>query len=739
MNKPNHDNMKKILLSLAFVCTSLLATAQQGGMWVPSLLNAMNESEMQTLGMKMSVEDIYSVNKSSIKDAVPQFNGGCTSEVISPNGLLLTNHHCGYGELQSHTTLENNYLQDGFWAKTYEEELPNPDLEVTFIVSIHDVTDEVLKNTVEVSNVAERERLVEQNINNVQKNFKREEWQSVMIRNFYDGNQYLLFVTESFEDVRLVGAPPSSIGKYGSDTDNWMWPRHTGDFMLFRIYADENNRPAKYSPTNKPYQPKHFLPVSLSGVEEGDFTMVVGYPGRTQEYLPAVAIDQIVHQLNPAKINLRAKALKATDEFMRNDPKIKIQYASKYASIANYWKKWIGENQGIQQSNAIAIKKQYEQDFKNRLEEAGKTEQYGHILSQFDSLYAAIEPYALSRDYFIEIVVRNNELLKVGFMLYQLENAYNQRGVESFNERKAQLMQNFESIYKDYNADVDRAVFKELIQLYSTEAPRKLTPLTLINIAYHDLGDELYQKTALTSIDGVKKLLEGNAKDVVVKLNSDYGYKMAKLLSENYFNNVAPQYDALQREIDALQKEYMKAQLEMFPEGRFFPDANSTLRITYGQVKGYQPKDAVVYNYQTTLKGVMEKYVPKDYEFDLPQKLIDLYKTKDYGIYANADGSLPVNFIGTNHTTGGNSGSPALDAHGNLIGLNFDRVWEGTMSDLYYDPNICRNIMVDARYILFIIDKYAETPRLINEMKLVFPKEEALKKEKEKKVKKAKK
>ncbi|WP_177763461.1 S46 family peptidase [Flavobacterium sp. I3-2] len=727
------------LLRLLVVLFSVPMFAQQGGMWIPSLLNGMNETEMTNLGMKMSIEDIYSVNQSSLKDAVPQFNGGCTSEVISPNGLLLTNHHCGYGEIQAHSSVEHDYLQDGFWAKSYAEELPNEDLEVTFIVSINDVTKEVLAGVDALKSEADKKALIQKNISNLQKTYKREDWQNVMIRTFYEGNQYMLFVTESFEDVRLVGAPPSSIGKFGSDTDNWVWPRHTGDFALFRIYADKNNRPAKYSKDNVPYQPKHFLPVSLDGIEQDDFTMVFGYPGRTQEYLPSYAVEQIVEVLNPAKIGIRDAALKVTDGYMRQDQAIKIQYASKFASTANYWKKWIGESQGLKKSNAVATKKAYEADFTNKVNKAGKQAEYGNLLPQFEKLYKEITPYALANDYFQESL-RNDELISIGFRLYQLENAYKQNGEQSFNDRKANLIKGFEALYKDYNKNVDKDVFEKVIELYGKNAPADLTPAVIKNIDYTKLTNTIYAKTVLTSYDGIKALLNGNATEVINKMNQDPGFKLVKDLADNYFDKVAPKYQELNTEIAALQRTYMKAQLEMNPDARIFPDANSTLRVTYGKVNGYAPKDAVTYDYVTYLDGVMEKYVPGDYEFDVPQKLIDLYNTNDFGVYADKNGKLPVNFIGTNHTTGGNSGSPALDAEGNLIGLNFDRVWEGTMSDIYYDPAICRNIMVDARYILFVIDKYADAKHLIEEMKIVYPKQASKDKElKDNKLKKVKK
>lgn len=711
------------LTKLLFIALfSVSVYAQQGGMWVPSLLSGMNESEMKSLGMKMSADDIYHVNNSSLKDAIAHFNGGCTSEVISPKGLLLTNHHCGYGEIQSHSSVENDYLQDGFWAMSLAEELPNPDLEVTFIVKIEDVTQQAFEGTENLSSEAEKQAQIERNIAQIRNEYPKENWQDTSVRAFFDGNQYMLFLTETYKDIRLVGAPPSSIGKFGSDTDNWVWPRHTGDFALFRIYADKDNKPAEYSADNVPYTPKHYLPVSLDGVEEGDFTLVFGFPGQTQEYLPAVAVEQIVDVLNPARIEIRDEALKVVDSYMREDQQIKIQYASKFARIANYWKKWIGESQGLKKSNAIAHKKDLEQQFTDKVKQTNKQAEYGDLLQQFDGLYAEIEPYALAREYFLEVALRNAELLTVGFQLYQLENVYRSRGEQSFNDRRNNLIENLESFYKDYNAQVDREVFKKVVALYGEKSPADLTPDSIQNIDHEKLGDEIYDTSALTSYDTLKEILTGDGETVFKKLNNDKGFRIAKDMGENYFSRIANDYERLSQEIAGLQRNYMKAQLELFPDARIFPDANSTLRVTYGKVNGYEPKDAVTYSPVTYLDGVMEKYVPGDYEFDVSEKLIQLYNDKDYGVYADKNGKLPVNFIGTNHTTGGNSGSPAIDAHGNLIGLNFDRVWEGTMSDIYYDPEICRNIMVDARYILFIIDKYAGAKHLIDEMKLVHPK-----------------
>lgn len=709
--------MKFLKLLLLFFVIQI--HAQQGGMWIPSLLKGMNETEMKSLGMKISAEDIYSANKSSLKDAVPQFDGGCTAEVISDKGLILTNHHCGFDNIQSHSTVEHDYLTDGFWAYKMEEELPNKDLYVTFIIRIEDVTSKVLEGTTTLSSEAEKQKKIQENISILNKTLPKETWQENSIRTFFDGNQYLLFVVENYEDVRLVGAPPSAIGKFGSDTDNWVWPRHTGDFSLFRIYADKNNRPAKYSKDNVPYKPKHFFPISLKGIKENDFTMVMGFPGRTQEYLPAVAVEQIVNTLNPVKIEVRDATLKVQDGFMRKDNGIKIQYASKYATIANSWKKWIGETKGLKKSNAVEVKQKFETDFQQKVIKAGKEAEYGNLLSDFEKNYAEIKDYALARDLFTEVALRNSEMLQNGYRLYQLEQVLKTKGEQAFTDRKNNLSNGIVDFYKDYNAMLDKNVFEQLIAIYAKRLPNQFLPNELKNLNASQLTTDVYNNTKLTKLEDFRSLLEGDTKTVIEKINADKGYQILKAMADAHIKNVVPKYDELNLKNIATQRTYMKAILELSPKSsRIFPDANSTFRVTYGKVKGYSPNDAINYEPITYLDGVMEKYVPGDYEFDVPKKLIDLYNTKDYGRYGTK-GKMPVCFIGTNHTTGGNSGSPAIDANGNLIGLNFDRVWEGTMSDIYYSPEICRNIMVDIRYVLFIIDKYAGAENLIKEMKII--------------------
>lgn len=695
--------MKYIKILFLFIVVQV--TAQQGGMWIPSLLEGMNEQEMTSLGSKLTAKDIYDVNNSSLKDAIGHFNGGCTSEVISPEGLILTNHHCGFGQIQSHSSLENDYLKDGFWAMSKKEELPNKGLYVEFIVRIDDVTTKALNGVNNAMTEREKQSTIDKNINEITKSVKKEAWQNSKVKPFYKGNQYFLFVTEKFEDVRLVGAPPSSIGKFGSDTDNWVFPRHTGDFSLFRIYADKNNRPAKYSKDNVPYKPKHFLPVSLDGIEEGDFTMVFGFPGRTNEYLPAVAIKHITQEFNPSNIAIREAALKEIDAQMKASDAVRIKYASKQARIANAWKKWIGENLGIKKSNAIAERQAFEATFKKALKEKGLENAYGNILPEFEKLYADFADINIKRRNFIEVFLVTNELMQMTFRAYQLEQVALNKP-EKFEDAKTSLINRIKGIHKNFDVNVDKGVFKNVMPLYNPT----------------NVDASIYDKTSFIDLDKALQLLEGDAKKVVKNLNKDAAYQYAKPMIEEFYTKINPEFQQKNQPITALQKTYMKALMEALPNARYFPDANSTLRVTYGQVRGYSPRDAVYYNPVSYLDGVIEKYVPGDYEFDVPQKLRDLYDTKDFGQYTDKNGKVPVCFLGTNHTTGGNSGSPAIDAHGNLIGLNFDRVWEGTMSDMNYDPEICRNIMVDVRYVLFIVDKYAGAKHLIEEMKLVHPK-----------------
>jgi hypothetical protein len=719
----------RMLKPLVVVCYLLLVpclTAFAGeGMWLPQLLKMLNEKEMKSMGMKLTAEDIYSVNKGSLKDAIVHFGGFCTSEIISPNGLLLTNHHCGYGQIQSHSSVENNLIKNGFWAKSYADELPNEGLTATLIDYIDDVTTKALHGVTLEMSATDRQSLIESNLATIRKSYKLEEYQQVIIRPFYDGNQYFAFITTIYRDVRLVGAPPESIGKFGSDTDNWVWPRHTGDFSLFRIYAGKDNKPADYSPDNVPYVPKHFLPVSMDGVSEGDFTMVFGFPGKTNQYLPSSAVQQLVQTLNPAKIAIRDKALKITDKYMRSDEATKIKYASKYATIANYWKKWIGESQGLKQTNALGEKQNFEAEFTRRIP-AGSP--YAQVLPDLHKLYSDIDPYALANDYVTEIAFRNVDLTSALNSVRRLVTEFDKKGEQAYTEMLPKVNALFAEFYPDFEVGIDQEKLSALLELYVKGVDARFVPSSIYGSGSREKNDftslvnDLYGRSAFASSEKATALLNQPAAMAISQIKNDPLYFWLSSWLDFYNKEILAPYSSMKKEIDAKQALYTKAQLDLFPEIRFYPDANNTMRVTYGKVAGYHPKDAVTYEPVTYLDGIIDKYIPGDYEFDLQPKMLELYQKKDFGNYADKSGRLPVCFIGSNHTTGGNSGSPAIDAEGNLIGLNFDRVWEGTMSDIHYDASICRNIMVDARYILWVIDKYAGAGHLVSEMKLAYPK-----------------
>ncbi len=718
--------MKKLILSLTFLFITRLLFAVEG-MWLPLLLGLLNEAEMKSLGMKMTAEDIYSVNKGSLKDAIVQFGGGCTAEVISDKGLLLTNHHCGFGQIQSHSTLEHNYLEDGFWAKTLKDELPNPGLTATFISRIEDVTAAALAGVTDAMDKKTRQSNIDKNLDAIKKAAKLDAFEEAMVRPFFAGNQYFMFVTITYKDVRLVGTPPSSIGKFGADTDNWVWPRHTGDFSIFRIYADKDNRPAEFAESNVPLKPKHFLPISLDGVAEGDFTLVFGFPGRTNEYLPSYAITQLADVLDPARIMVRDKTLAIWDGGMRADAQVKIQYASKQASLANAWKKWKGEVLGLRKTGAVKKKQLYEAEFIKIVAVNPNFAKYQNLLKEFEQLYRDITPYSEARAYFDEILGSNVEIFRLASRFTGINQANDKNGEAGYFEEKKKVQEGLAAFYKDYNSAMDQRVFaaqiEVLVKKLGKEYQSDLLNSMLANTGgnYEKLAADLFKNSFLTNEAAAKAVLEKPLEKGMKAIVADQICQLLNSLRDVYAAKITPKYNEYNDRIETLQATYMRAQMEVFPNKKFYPDANSTMRCSYGQVQGYKPQDAVAYSPQTYLDGVMEKYMPGDYEFDVPARLRELYEKKDYGQYGEG-GKLPVAFIGSNHTTGGNSGSPAIDAHGNLIGLNFDRVWEGTMSDYNYDVSICRNIMMDARYVLFIVDKYAGATRLIQEMKLVHPK-----------------
>lgn len=714
-----------ILISLFLFFQSSIMRADEG-MWIPMLLESLNEKEMQDMGMRISAKDIYNINNSSLKDAILLFGGGCTAEIISEEGLILTNHHCGYPEIQSHSTIENDLLTNGFWAMSREEELPNPGLSVTRLVRMEDVTELMQESLTDDMSEKERADAIKEAAKKITDEVEEDSNYKASVRPFYYGNEFYLLIYETFKDVRLVGAPPSNIGKFGGDTDNWMWPRHTGDFSLFRIYTNEDNEPAEYTEDNVPYKPLYSIPISIKGVQEDDFTFIFGFPGRTQEYLPSDAIEMITQVQNPNRIKLRRQKLDIYESYMNQNPQVRIQYSLKHARLSNGWKKWIGENRGIQKLDGIERKIDFEAGFVDWVNSSlANKEKYGSLLPAFDETYDAMTDAQLEWIYLYEAGM-GIEIVRAARIAGKLVSISEKKEApeEDIRQELEKVKEAGEDFYKDYYQPIDRKAVVTLLESYRDAFDANQLPEVFAVIDkdfkgdIQEFADYVFKKSIFADQESFDAFFNKYKQKRHKKIQKDPAFEMAQHFLDFYRQHTLPVIRGLNVQIDSMMRIYMKAQMDFQPDKRFYPDANSTLRVAYGKVKPYHPRDAVFYEYQTTLEGIMEKEDPNIYDYVVEDKLKELYQEKDYGKYGMEE-EMPVCFIATNHTTGGNSGSPALNADGHLIGLNFDRCWEGTMSDLMFDPDQCRNIMLDVRYFLFIVDKFAGAGHLVDEMELV--------------------
>lgn len=690
--------MKKTVTLITFIIISFSLFADEG-MWLPSLISE-RIGDMKVNGFKLEAEDIYSINQASLKDAVVLFGRGCTGELVSNQGLLLTNHHCGYSQIQKHSSVEHDYLKDGFWAMTLQQELPNPGLSVSFLERMDDVTAEVLQGWDSSMCECKRDSIIKENSSKLIKDAVASgNGLRAQIEALYYGNQYFIFIFREYRDIRLVGAPPSSIGKFGGDTDNWMWPRHTGDFSIFRIYADKDNNPAEYSESNIPYTPKKYFKVSAKGVKENDFTFVYGFPGSTREYITSDAIHYISEISNPNKIMLRTLRLDAQKEYMSKDQAVRIMYSAKNANVSNSWKKWQGEMKGIRKMNTVQNKKEYEARFKDW----AKGTEYESLLDTLAALYSRLEQYSFASDYYREAI-------------FPIElTAF--AGKISGARKKTDISSAADSFFKDYYLPIDKKCFISLLNAFNSNVPETFKP-DYFTSSLQEYGsiekwaDQMYNVSLFTNKDD---LMAADS----VSIHNDIASKFYKAFTEYYNSRIFPELNTINKRITLLYRDYMRGQMEFEKEKTFYPDANLTLRVTYGKIAGYSPSDAVYYSPSSTIDGIMQKDNPNIFDYNIPQQLRDIYASKDYGEWKDVNGTIHVCFLATNHTSGGNSGSPVIDADGNLIGLNFDRVWEGTMSDVVYDPDVCRNISLDVRYVLFIIDRLSGCKRLIEEMEIV--------------------
>lgn len=712
--------MKKNLFLLLLLLSVKLVRADEG-MWLPYLLGQQTYADMVKKGLKLSKEQLYSINKSSMKDAIIIFGGGCTGEIVSNQGLIFTNHHCGYGAIASASSVEHNYLRDGFYAKNQKEEIPSKSLSVQFLVRVEDVSAKV-EEAIKGASLNERAAKLQGIYGELITAATSGNGYEAKVLPMFKGNQYLLFVYERYKDIRLVGTPPENVGKFGGDTDNWEWPRHTGDFSVFRVYAGKDGKPADYSADNVPLKPKYFLPVSIKGVKENDYAMIFGYPGGTNRYETSLGVKLKTEVENPSIVNLRDIRLKYMFEEMKKDPAVKLQLASSYAGIANYWKFFDGESKQLLKYHVYEEKQKQEAAFQQWAK--GKPE-FENVFPQYEKAYKAWAPYTKERIYLMEGIL-GSPLAGFASSLAQVENAILQKGnvkaaVAAADAARANFL-------KDENKPSDQKIMATTAQMFYNDIPKDQHPIGFYeNLkSFGDLTDEKTYRTWAANVfantmvfDDAKWKKFTENPDATV-LQDDPAYAYASAFVKNYVGKYLPLYNQFTAENNELGRLYLKGEMQRQPNANRYPDANFSMRLSYGQVKPYKPRDAVAYDYVTTIEGVMEKYKPGDYEFDLHPDFIDLVKKKDFGQYIDAKRkTLVVGFITTNDITGGNSGSPVINGNGELIGLAFDGNYEALSHKIQFDKNLNRTINVDIRYVLWCIDKLGGAKNIINELKIV--------------------
>ncbi len=727
-NNQLHDKfftMKIKILSLLVSVLLITVTAQADeGMWLPSLLNKVNIEKMRQMGARLTADDIYDINNSSIKDAVISLNGGsCTGELVSDQGLFLTNHHCGYGQIQQHSSEENNYLRDGFWAANKADELPNPGMFVSFLVRVEDVTGQVLANVTYEMDEQTRNDSIQNAISRVRKKTEVDSTHHISIKSFYRGNQYLMLEYETYRDVRLVGAPPHFIGKFGGDTDNWMWPRHTGDFSLFRIYTAPDGSPAEYAEENVPLKPRHHFPVSLKGYTENDFSMVMGYPGSTNRYLTSEGVQYTMNIVNQTRIDVRKSKLDIIRAYMATSDKATIQYASKHARSSNYYKYSIGQNRGLERLEVVAKKKKVEEDFENWVNQNEKRQEiYGEALSLIEEAYSDTDDDK-ALYYLSEAFLRGPEVFLMAYRYNNLNELLDndKENEETIKSTISNLKERAEKFFKDYNAETDQRIAAALTEIYAMNISKEYHPKFISTITgkynndYEKWADKIFKKSIFVNKESLLEFLD-NPKQR--KLSKDPVFTAA-LEIMNMREKVREDNEAEKTKLDRGYRLFLNGLLAMNGGENYYPDANSTMRLTYGSISGYEPRDAVYYNYYTTLDGYIEKEIPGDREFDVWPRMKELHANKEFGKYAAKDGSLHTCFISNNDITGGNSGSPVINANGELIGIAFDGNWEAMSGDIAFEPELQKCINVDIRYVLWVIDTFAGATHLVDEMTLV--------------------